>query len=315
MTYGILIHGGAGAMRSMGASAEAAYRAGLHAAVSAGHDCLASGGNARDAVVSAVRVMETSTAFNAGRGSALSLGGIIEADAAVMEGSTLKVGAVAAVPDLTNAVMIADALLDRSPHCVLAGPAASRWAEREQLDVETATVPAARLKQWQEMMAKRDTSVEAESLVSMGGTHDLGDTVGAVALDIQGSMATAVSTGGIWLKAEGRVGDSPLVGAGLWADDQSGAACATGTGEFIIRSMLVSRIAIALEQGLDASESSRMGLDWLKARFGTGKAGVIAMDPSGKMSAPFDTAGMGRAWQSHSMPAPIVAIWPEEPSP
>ena len=315
MSVGILIHGGAGAMRSMSAEAEAAYRKGLKVAVDAGFTVLDNGGSAREAVVAAVRSMESSTAFNAGRGSALSMGGHIEADAAVMEGTHLETGAVAAVPHLTNAVQIADAVLDRSPHCLLAGDAVHGWASAHDVPTETAPVPKARTAQWQHMRQKREKTAQAEALVSMGGTHDLGDTVGAVAYDAAGRLATAVSTGGLWLKSDGRVGDSPMVGVGLWADDQSGAACATGTGEFIIRSMLVGRIAHAMEAGHDATASARIGLDWLKNRFGDGKAGVIAMDTKGGMSAPFDTAGMGRAWRSVAQPEAVVAIWPEEPSP
>ena len=315
MTIAILIHGGAGAMRSMSESAETAYRAGLKSSVDAGYAVLESSGSARSAVVAAVRVMERSTAFNAGRGSALSAAGHIEADAAVMDGTKLETGAVAAVPHLTNAVTIADAILEHSPHCLLAGEAVMGWAKAHAVPVETTAVPEARVSQWRKMMEKREVSAQAEALVSMGGTHDLGDTVGAVAIDASGAVATAVSTGGIWLKSEGRVGDSPLVGAGLWADNQSGAACATGTGEFIIRSMLVSRIAQTMERGDDATTSARRGLDWLADRFGSGKAGVIAIDANGRMSAPFDTAGMGRAWRSASMSEAMVAVWPEEPSP
>ena len=222
---------------------------------------------------------------------------------------------MAALPNVTNAVTVANALVDGSPHCLLAVAAALKWAQENLDHVECFAVPKRRITQWKKMCAAALQSNGSEGLVGMGGTHDLGDTVGAVALDSQGALATAVSTGGIWLKTDGRVGDSPLVGAGFWADSQSGAACATGTGEFIMRGMLVSRIAIAMEEGRSASDSARYGLDWLKSRFGTGKAGVIAIDSSGVMTAPFDTAGMGRAWLTETMLHPMVAIYPEESSP
>ena len=312
MSYRLLIHGGAGAMRSMSSSAELAYRKGLTDSVSAGQQILRSGRTARAAVLAAVRVMETSEAFNAGRGSALSMNGTIEADAAIMDGETLDTGAIAAVPNVTNAVALAEAVLERSAHCLLAGSSVLDWAASEALDVETFPVPQTRKAQWESRLEQLNGNTDVRNLVDMGGTHDLGDTVGAIALDENGRLAVAVSTGGIWMKANGRVGDSPLVGAGIWADSTSGAACATGTGEFIIRSMLVSRISIAMEQGRTATESARQGLDWLKSRFGGGKAGVIAIDRQGIMSAPFDTAGMGRGWISETMAEPVVAIWPED---
>ncbi len=315
MTFRLVIHGGAGAMRSMGADAEALYRAGLKEAARIGGVVLSSGGSAREAVVAAVQSMEESGAFNAGRGSALCESGVIEADAAVMDGGTLGTGAVAALPNVTNAVTVANALVEGSPHCLLAGSAALTWAEENLDHVECMAVPDRRITQWHKMLAAATQSDAAEGLVDLGGTHDLGDTVGAVALDAHGALATAVSTGGLWLKTDGRVGDSPLIGAGYWADSESGAACATGTGEFIMRALLVSRIAIAMEDGRSSADSARSGLNWLKARFGAGKAGVIAIDKCGVITAPFDTAGMGRAWLTETMGAPMVAIWPEEPSP
>lgn len=313
MSYRLLIHGGAGAMRSMSATAESAYRSGLAASILDGKKVLAKNGSAREAVVASVRQMELSMAFNAGRGSALALDGTIESDAAVMDGEGLETGAVAAVPGVTNAVALADALLDGSVHCLLAGEGAVRWAESIQVGVEKHPVPEARLRSWQARVSAPAAEHEGKRLMSMSGTHDLGDTVGAVALDSNGRIAVAVSTGGIWLKENGRVGDSPLVGAGYWADSQSGAACATGTGEFIMRSILVSRIVLQLEAGYSAIQSARSGLDWLSSRFGAGKAGVIAIDRNGGMTAPFDTAGMGRAWVTETMSAPTVGIWPEDP--
>lgn len=311
----MLIHGGAGAMRNMGALAETLYREGLVDATTIGADILRGGGTARDAVVAAVRQMEACGAFNAGRGSALSSIGQIEADAAVMDGDTLAVGAVAAVPGLTNAVGIAEDVLTHSPHCLLAGSAVLEWVRGRETKVECFPIPETRLAQYRQMLRELGEAGNTDDLVDRGGTHDLGDTVGAIAMDGRGALATAVSTGGIWLKTTGRVGDSPLVGGGLWADSSSGAACATGTGEYIIRSMLVARLSIGMEQGLSAPESARQGLLWLEKRFGTGKAGVIAIDHHGVMTARFDTAGMGRGWMTDEMAEPIVAIWPEEAVP
>ena len=315
MAFRIIIHGGAGAMRNMGTSAEAQYRAGLIEATAAGAGILREGGSAREAVVSAVSWMERCGAFNAGRGSALSSAGEIEADAAVMDGNSLAVGAVAAVPGLTNAVAIAEDVLKYSPHCLLAGSPVLDWAREQGTDIECFPIPETRYTQYRHLIAELGVAQHADDLVDRGGTHDLGDTVGAVAMDESGALATAVSTGGIWLKTSGRVGDSPLVGGGLWADSSSGASCATGTGEYIIRSMLIARISIGMEQGLSSSESVVQGLDWLKQRFGSGKAGVIAIDRLGGMTARFDTAGMGRGWMTDEMKSPMVAVWPEEAFP
>ena len=191
-------------MRSMSSSAELAYRKGLTDSVSAGQQILRSGRTARAAVLAAVRVMETSEAFNAGRGSALSMNGTIEADAAIMDGETLDTGAIAAVPNVTNAVALAEAVLERSAHCLLAGSSVLDWAASEALDVETFPVPQTRKAQWESRLEQLNGNTDVRNLVDMGGTHDLGDTVGAIALDENGRLAVAVSTGGIWMKANGR---------------------------------------------------------------------------------------------------------------
>ena len=299
-------------MRSMSPAAEVAYREGLIHALETAGDLLARGGTALDGVTLAVGAMEQSGAFNAGRGSALSFEGQIEADAAVMDGDSLEVGAVAAVPDVTNGVHVARDVMTKSIHCLLAGEAAKKWAIRNGIDVECNPVPRERKAQWARMLKKSDPQSAMERLLSMSGTHDLGDTVGAVARDGEGRLAVAVSTGGIWLKSGGRVGDSPLIGSGFWADSRFGAVCATGTGEFIMRSMLVSRVALAMESGQSVEAATLQGLEHLNAQFGPGKAGLIAIGADGSFCTPFDTAGMGRGWYTHEMMAPEVRVWPEE---
>ena len=152
----------------------------------------------------------------------------------------------------------------------------------------------------------------AEALTRLGGTHDDGDTVGAVVLDAQGHLAAAVSTGGLWLKSAGRVGDSPVAGAGLWAEDEVVACSATGTGEFIMRTALCADVRARVLGGATADEACRGALRALEQRFGWGRAGLIAVDGRGRISAPFATAGMGRGWMRAGDSGPTIRVWPED---
>jgi beta-aspartyl-peptidase (threonine type) len=304
-------------MRAMGPDKERAYRAGLSRATTRGALCLAEGGAALDAATAAVAEMEASGDFNAGLGSCLNLEGHVEADAAVMRGRDLDYGAVAAVPHLGNAVEMADAVRRHSPHCMLAGPAALRavqgWSD---FQLRRVTPSSQRRARWTEMKAEMPPeSTTTDTLTQLGGTHDDGDTVGAVVLDGAGHLAAAVSTGGLWLKAPGRVGDSPIAGSGLWAEDGVVACSATGTGEFIMRTGLCADVRARVQSGDDALTACREALAALATRFGLGRAGLIAVDAQGRIAAPFDTAGMGRGWMRAGDTAPTVRIWPEEGAP
>lgn len=310
----IVVHGGAGAMRSMGPEKENAYREGMAGAVKAGALHLEAGGDAVEAAVLAVAHMEASGAFNAGMGSCLNFEGVMEADAAVMNGADLGYGAVAAVPDLGNAVSLADMVRRRSAHCMLAGEGALRTAAKwpEFVPQSLPEAPERRAR-WAKMKAETTPDFDsAEALTQMGGTHDDGDTVGAVALDLRGGLATAVSTGGLWLKSPGRVGDSPLAGSGLWAEDGVVACCATGTGEFIMRTALCADVRARVLAGADVDTACREALRALETRFGWGRAGLIAVDGTGRISTPFATAGMGRGWMRTGDLAPMVQVWPED---
>ena len=313
MSWTIVVHGGAGAMRSMGAEKEAEYRSGLADSVRAGVSVLKAGGHAMAAAIEAVSSMERSGAFNAGRGSCLNLDGDIEADAAVMCGDDLSYGAIAAVPGCSNGIHLAEAIRTQSVHCLFAGPAALRLATSlDGYDLESAEPTAARKAAFAKLR-RRDSEVQStEDLTDLGGTHDEGDTVGAVVLDGQGRLASAVSTGGIWLKVPGRVGDSPLAGAGLWAENGVVACAATGTGEFIMRANLAGDVRARCQLGLSADEAGHAAIDALRSKFGPGRAGLIAVDSTGSISTAFDTAGMGRAWMSAMDDSPTVRVWPED---
>ncbi|HSN28142.1 MAG TPA: isoaspartyl peptidase/L-asparaginase [Kofleriaceae bacterium] len=257
MTTAIVVHGGAGLVAL---ERHVRLREGVRAAASVGDAILARGGSALDAVVAAVRVLEDDPEFNAGCGSALTREGTVETDASVMDGATQRAGAVGAVPDLGCAIALARAVLDRGEHVLLAGPAAWDFAR----EVGIAPAPPG-------------------SLVTERARTRLADlqkgTVGAVARDRDGRFAAATSTGGITGKRRGRVGDSPIPGAGTWADAHC-AVSATGDGEAILRVALARSIAMRIEGGLPCDAAVRDSLRELAARTG-GSAGVICLDRHG----------------------------------
>jgi beta-aspartyl-peptidase (threonine type) len=245
----IVVHGGAGATP---AERHARLRAGCRAAAEAGRAILDGGGSALDAVVAAVRLLEDDPEFNAGLGSALTRDATVETDAAVMDGATRRVGAVGAVPELGCAIALARAVLDAGEHVLLAGPAALRFA------AEVGIAPAA-----------------PGSLVTERARLRLEQrgTVGAVARDRAGRFAAATSTGGISGKRSGRIGDSPIPGAGTWADERV-AISATGDGEAILRMALARDVAGRGGVLVDAATSALLEL----ARITGGSAGLIAID-------------------------------------
>jgi len=255
----IVVHGGAGLVT---ADRFDRLRAGVRAAADAGNAVLAAGGSALDAVVAAVRVLEDDPEFNAGTGAALTRDGAVETDASVMDGDTRRIGAVAAVPDLGNAVALARAVLEAGEHVLLAGPAAWQFA------AEVGIAPAAPGSLVTER-ARRRLEEAAAPREREGGT------VGAVARDHRGHLAAATSTGGVVRKRSGRVGDSPIPGAGTWADREI-AVSATGDGEAILRMALARTIAAYAASGMTVREASIAALTELRRLTG-GSAGVIAI--------------------------------------
>ncbi|MGE5184255.1 MAG: isoaspartyl peptidase/L-asparaginase family protein [Acidobacteriota bacterium] len=260
----IVVHGGAGATSP---ERHDRLREGVRAAADAGDAILAAGGSALDAVVAAVRVLEDDPEFNAGLGSALTRDGAVETDASVMDGATQRVGAVAAVPDLGCAVALARAVLDSGEHAILAGPAAWRFAEEVGLAraPEGSLVTARQLARWRDEVTR--------------GAATSGGTVGACARDAQGHLAAATSTGGIMYKRAGRVGDSPVPGAGTWADGHA-AISATGDGEAILRVALARGVAARVAGGMTLRDAAAAGLDELR-RVTAGSAGLVAVDARG----------------------------------
>ncbi|MDQ3337484.1 MAG: isoaspartyl peptidase/L-asparaginase [Myxococcota bacterium] len=251
----ILCHGGAGLVTE---DRHERLRAGVRAAAAIGHRMIEEGASALDAVVAAVRVLEDDPEFNAGTGSALTIDGNVETDASVMDGATQRVGAVAAVPDLGNAIALARAVMDAGAHVILAGAEAWRFAR----EVGIAPAPAGSL-----ITERARTRLAALTGIASGGT------VGCVARDRAGHFAAATSTGGTAGKRAGRVGDSPVPGAGTWADARC-AISATGDGEAILRTALARTISMKMP-GL---EPAVIGALHELARITRGSAGVIAID-------------------------------------
>jgi beta-aspartyl-peptidase (threonine type) len=272
----ILVHGGAGPFSPDDDAAAA--EAGCLNAARAGHAVLRAGGRALDAVEAAVSVLEDDPNFNAGTGSVLNAEGFIEMDASIMDGATLAAGAVAGVRTVKNPVSLARAVMEHTPHVLLAGPGADAFARKRgfpAVSPESLVTPRARRR----FEARR---------------QDAHGTVGAVAVDVHGHVAAATSTGGTNGKLPGRVGDTPLIGCGTCADARLGAASATGIGEYIIRLTLTRRLLDRLEGGQRPDAALQACLDEV-VRLG-GEAGLILALPDGRLAWARTTSRMPVGW-------------------
>jgi beta-aspartyl-peptidase (threonine type) len=282
----VVVHGGAGSMRPgrLDPQQEQCARAGLEAALGAGSDILEKRESAVDAVEAAVRVLEEDPCFNAGRGSVLTATGCIELDAAIMDGRTRAAGAVSGLRTTRAPISLARELLERGPHVFLGGHGADDFARDQGFEqVENS---------WFEIPERRRQLGE---LMAGGGFDDevKYGTVGAVAVDVEGHVAVATSTGGLTAKRWGRVGDSPLIGAGTYADDRSAAISATGSGEYFIRAVAAHQLAERIRIG---GQSLQDALDAVLADIQLlgGKGGLIAVAPDGDAAWGFTTPAMYR---------------------
>ena len=263
---------------------ERCARAGLEAALSAGTAILEKRERALDAVEAAVRVLEEDPCFNAGRGSVLTASGCIELDAAIMDGATRGAGAVAGLRTTRAPISLARRLLEEGPHVFLSGKGADEFARGHGLEqVENS---------WFEIPERRR---QLDELLGEGGFDDeiKYGTVGAVAVDVNGHVAVATSTGGLTAKRWGRVGDSPLIGAGTYADDRSAAVSATGSGEYFIRAVAAHQLAERVRLG---GQSLQQALDAVLADIAAlgGKGGLIAVAADGEAAWGFTTPAMYR---------------------
>jgi beta-aspartyl-peptidase (threonine type) len=281
--WALAIHGGAGVRKdSLDPEREQAYRVALERALRLGAEMLDEGAEALDVVESVVRLMEDDPLFNAGKGAVFNHSGVNELDASIMDGSTLACGAVAGVTTVKNPVSLARLVMEQTPHVLLARQGAERFAETMGVDrVEPAYFFTE--ERWDRLQEIKQRVASEE---------DSRGTVGAVALDRHGDLAAATSTGGLTNKMYGRVGDSPIIGAGTYADNTTCAVSGTGKGEEYIRHGVARTIASLIElRNLSLAEATeRLIYDTLQP----GDGGVIAVDRNGKISMPFNTAGMFR---------------------
>ncbi len=302
----LAIHGGAGTIlpENMDEDTEAAYRAKLAEALRAGHARLQAGAPAIEGVQEAILVMEDSHLFNAGHGAVLTSAGSCEMDASVMLGHTRQAGAVAGVTTTRHPILAARAVMEHTPHVILSGAGADAFARSQGLE----QVPNAffridrrrrQLERWKERQASTSASRTPDSSPAdpwEAQPQERHGTVGAIALDQAGHLAAGTSTGGMVGKLWGRIGDSPIPGAGTWADDATCAVSGTGWGEYFIRGTIARDVGALMEfRGLGVDEAAaEVVRTQLTERGGTG--GLIALDAQGRITAPFNTAGMYRGW-------------------
>ncbi len=307
----IAIHGGAGAISrtQLSAQKELEYVEALSAIVEQAQHRLEEGASALDVVTEAVRLLEECPLFNAGIGSVFTADETHELAACVMDGYSLNAGAVAGVKHLRNPVLAARQVLENSPHVLLIGDGAETFAQQQGIELVNNNIFSTpdRFQQLQE--AKSQRSIRLDHDAPLDERTKMG-TVGAVALDKHGNLAAATSTGGMTNKLPGRVGDSPLVGAGCYANNANVAVSCTGTGEVFIRALAAYDIAALMEYGhLSLHEAcERVVMEKLPALGGSG--GLIAIDSEGNVALPFNSEGMYRAW-AYAGDTPTIGIYRE----
>lgn len=287
--HAIAIHGGAGTLSSAQLTPESdrAYRGGLERAVRAGFTVLDKGGSSLDAVTVAVQALEDDPLFNAGRGSVLAANGRHELDASIMDGRDLGAGAVTGVRNVRNPIVLARMVMERSPHVMLAGEGAEEFAIEQGLEPVPNSYFTTERRQ-------RELQLQLEGKKAAGREALMG-TVGAVALDSHSNVAAATSTGGMTGKKWGRIGDSPIIGAGTYAANDCCAVSATGHGEFFIRAAVAHEIAALMRyRGLDVVQAAEEVVMQQLMRMG-GSGGVIAVGRDGRIAMPFNSEGMLRA--------------------
>ena len=293
--YVLAIHGGAGVIErgSMTPEREVRYRTALENALRAGYEVIQNGGSALDAVTAAITPLEDSPLFNAGKGAVFTHEETVELDASIMDGATLAAGAVAGVTTVKNPILLARRVMEASPHVLLVGEGAESFADEQGFravanDYFYTEHRREALRQAQERERSTSGALAPPEAWQMTGT------VGAVALDRNGHLAAATSTGGMTNKRWGRVGDSPIIGAGTYADDETCAVSATGHGEYFIRLAVAHDIAARMRHGgVSLANAAEAVIHGRLTQLG-GTGGVIAIDKDGRVAMPFNTPGMFR---------------------
>ena len=295
--YGLVIHGGASSRvkKDDVPGDEKLYHDKLQEALNAGYAVLDTNGTAMDAAIASVKVMEDAGLFDAGKGCKLNADGICEMDAAIMDGRTLSAGAVAGVQHIKSPITLARVIMEKSPHVLLMGDGAERFGKQHGFEL----VPNSyfqterRRKQWEDIRKQKKANDSNSSQNFVDKSEAFG-TVGCVALDKSGNLAAATSTGGTTYKLPGRIGDTPLVGAGTYANNATCAISGTGVGEYFIRTVFGHNVSALMEyKGLSLHQASAEALKQLEAIGGHG--GCIGIDRNGQIVMLFNTASMYRA--------------------
>lgn len=298
----LIVHGGAW---NIPKDLVEAHRAGVKHALQTGWKILEHGGSAMDAVEQTIRCMEDDTTFDAGKGSFVNALGEIELDASIMHGTTLKCGAIASVQNIRNPISLARLIMEKSENVMLTGIGAVRFAKENGMAVcknDDLLVPR-ELKRWKELQMKGSFSAKDSF---RGETPS--DTVGAIAMDAKGNIVAGTSTGGTPNKHPGRVGDSPLIGCGTYADSSVGGASCTGWGEGIIKVVLAKTVIDHMEMtGASGEAAAVFGIGRLKKKV-DGYGGIIVLDKNGIPSVAFNTPRMARAYRTSDMNAPVVEV-------
>jgi L-asparaginase / beta-aspartyl-peptidase len=318
----LVIHGGAGTIlkKNMTPEKEKAYQEALQRALQAGYAILSKGGTAMDAVEAAVRVLEDSPLFNAGKGAVFTNEGKNELDAAIMNGKTLAAGSVASVTNIKNPIAAARAVMEKSEHVMMIGDGAERFAREKGLEIVDPVYfhTGERWNALQRLLEQDSTKMELDhdSTRQMADVKQPGNrdakygTVGAVALDMSGDLAAATSTGGMTNKKYGRVGDAPLIGAGTYANNATCAISCTGWGEYFIRLVVAKSVSDLMEYKNYSVKKASDTLILEKVPALGGDGGLIAVDKSGQIAMPFNTEGMYRGYIRRDGKA-VVKIYKE----
>jgi len=300
LTFGIVIHGGAGTIlkKNMTPEREAEYRAVLAEAIQVGHQILKAGGSSQEAVEKTIHVMEDSPLFNSGKGAVLNAEGTIELDASFMNGADLNAGAISGVRTVKHPISAAIKVMENSPHVMLSGKGADQFASEQGLEIVSPEYFLTErrinsLKRVQEAAKAKETSWAPEERNFLKNQRY--GTVGCVALDLSGNLAAGTSTGGMTNKKWNRIGDAPIIGAGTYANNATCAISATGWGEFFIRSVVAYDISALMEyKGMTIQEAAYEVIHNKMAKLG-GDGGVVGIDRNGNPMMEMNTPGMYRA--------------------
>lgn len=296
---GLAVHGGAGTIdrRNMTPEREREYRAGLQGALTTGYEILKRGGSSLDATEAAVRVLEDDPHFNAGKGSVFTSAGTNEMDAAIMDGKTLAAGAVASLKHIKNPISLARLVMEKSGHVMMDSEGAEAFAKENGIELvdQKYFFTQDRWDALQKIKAAEKSRTSGVGKAFLITDQDRHGTVGAVALDQNGNLAAATSTGGTTNKRPGRIGDTPVIGAGTYANNATCAVSATGDGEYFIRATVARDVSALMEyRGMSLNDAAQAALDKVAKLGGTG--GLIAIDRQGNITLPFNTAGMYRGY-------------------